>query len=198
MLNFRTVCFDFEIICVLFVLKANEQPFTSALNSSAPGACSALGSTCCSVLTPVWVTRSLLVTHPFPESHAWWDPFPQPGKPSHGKKQHRGKSEKWWQRNMSSVKIMLVAVSCTCLEFKVSSIKLIAEVASKKYHSKDWGLGRAGASYLFCIVLQDKFKREVRGGRCSMGALPTQNAPWDRKESVKALWQKVAECVFSS
>lgn len=90
------------------------------------------------------------------------------------------------------------AASCTCLEFAGVFYKINSRDGIKKYYSKDWGLGRAGASYLFCIVFQDKFKRRVKGGRCLMAVLPKQKATWDRKESVKALWQKVAECVFSS
>ena len=44
--------------------------------------------------------------------------------------------------------------------------------------------------------MQGKFKREVKGRRCSMGAFPKQNGLLDRKESVKAFWQKVSECLF--
>lgn len=57
-----------------------------------------------------------------------------------------------------------------------------------KYGSKGSGQGRGVPLLLiyFALFLQDKFKREVKGGRCSTGTFPKQKGLLDRKESVKA------------
>lgn len=61
--------------------------------------------------------------------------------------------------------------------------KLIVKMATRKYCIKGWGQGRRVPLLLiyFALLLQGKFKREVKGGRCSMGAFPKQKGLLDRK-----------------
>lgn len=80
-----------------------------------------------------------------------------------------------------------MAAFCICPDFASVLHKIHSEDCNKKYCSKDLGHGRGVPLLLiYFALLQGKFKRDVEGGRCSVGAFPKQKGLLDRKESVKA------------
>lgn len=90
-------------------------------------------------------------------------------------KQHRDKSKMPCRRHRIAVNITPSSSSFAPVWIlRVSCIKLIVKMTTTKYCSKGWGQGRRVPLLLiyFALLLQGKFKREVKGGRCSMGAFP--------------------------
>lgn len=112
------------------------------------------------------------VTHTPRGARALGDLFPQPKKPN--KNNTEANSVNITLSSRSFAPVWTLGMSC---------IKLIVKMATTKYCSKGWGQGRRVPFLLiyFALLLQGKFKREVKGGRCSMGAFPKQKGLLDRK-----------------
>lgn len=86
-----------------------------------------------------------------------------------------------------------MAAFCACLDFASVLLKIDGEDCSNNNDNKirqqrlRAGEGVPLLLIYFALFLQDKFKREVKGGRCSTGTFPKQKDLLDRKESVKAV-----------
>lgn len=167
------LCFDFEIIHLLltcFQTKEAASSLCSGLRWPCPGS-----SRC-----RAWHGPSLRHTHPEGLVHGGISSHSQRNqmKTTSRQKQNVVKEEQNFCEYSAKQQQF-----CTGLTLRVSCIKLIVKMATTKYCSKGWGQGRRVPLLLiyFALLLQGKFKREVKGGRCSMGAFPKQKGLLDRK-----------------